>query len=70
MRRVRQALKCDDSKTLHFFYHADDIKGEWMMEKAEVCDCVSDQSTPEVSPENSEEIVTDEACEGEPESDS
>ena len=70
MRRVRRAVKCDDGKALHFFYCEGDVKGKWLMEAAEVCDCVSDQKVGEVSSEISEEIVTDEARESEPESDS
>lgn len=67
MRRVRQAVKCDDGKTQHFFYYADDTTGKWLLEASENCSCNSSSDTAESAPEVK---PTDEVCENESESES
>ena len=67
VRRVRQAVKCDDGKAQHFFYYADDTTGKWLLEASENCGCSSSDDTAETAPDVK---PTEEASENEPESES
>ena len=42
LRRTRRAVACEGGKTAHFFHHAGDETGKWLLEASEACDCASE----------------------------